>query len=295
MALIKCNNCGGHVSDKAKACPRCGAPIVLENVGNTQPAFNQQQNTEVQPGPVATPQPNHVATQQPAGYYEEPKRKSNAGLIVAAVLGLLALLGASGWLLYDNHQKRVEQERQMAILTEKARQDSIAAAELREQARQDSIERVLQQELIEKSRQSYINILKDYLERFGVDEYGWFGYFLYDITRDGEPELWVKAGTCEADFMLYVYTLKDGVATKIFEEGSSHSGFCRGNNYIIRHWAHMGYAAMYKLTYDGSKIKSRCIYEEDNIESSYDYKEPSEPAIHLNRFDDYSPVNEAFK
>ena len=24
-------------------------------------------------------------------------------------------------------------------------------------------------------------------------------YFYYDITQDGEPELWVKAGTCETD------------------------------------------------------------------------------------------------
>jgi uncharacterized membrane protein YvbJ len=27
MALIKCSECGGHVSDKAASCPHCGAPI----------------------------------------------------------------------------------------------------------------------------------------------------------------------------------------------------------------------------------------------------------------------------
>lgn len=27
MALIKCNECGNEVSDKAMSCPKCGAPI----------------------------------------------------------------------------------------------------------------------------------------------------------------------------------------------------------------------------------------------------------------------------
>jgi cytochrome c biogenesis protein CcdA len=27
MALIKCPECGGEVSDKARACPHCGAPL----------------------------------------------------------------------------------------------------------------------------------------------------------------------------------------------------------------------------------------------------------------------------
>lgn len=27
MAMVKCPECGGRVSDKAKACPNCGAPI----------------------------------------------------------------------------------------------------------------------------------------------------------------------------------------------------------------------------------------------------------------------------
>ncbi len=30
MALIKCNECGKEISDKASACPNCGCPIELE-------------------------------------------------------------------------------------------------------------------------------------------------------------------------------------------------------------------------------------------------------------------------
>ena len=31
MALIKCSECGKEVSDKASACPNCGAPVEIEN------------------------------------------------------------------------------------------------------------------------------------------------------------------------------------------------------------------------------------------------------------------------
>ncbi len=32
MALLKCKECGGTVSDKAAACPHCGAPVEIEDV-----------------------------------------------------------------------------------------------------------------------------------------------------------------------------------------------------------------------------------------------------------------------
>ncbi|TNJ35901.1 zinc-ribbon domain and TM2 domain-containing protein [Prosthecochloris vibrioformis] len=35
MAIIKCSECGKDVSDKAKSCPNCGAPI-NENTANSK-------------------------------------------------------------------------------------------------------------------------------------------------------------------------------------------------------------------------------------------------------------------
>lgn len=32
MALVKCADCGNQISDRAPACPTCGAPLVLANV-----------------------------------------------------------------------------------------------------------------------------------------------------------------------------------------------------------------------------------------------------------------------
>ena len=28
MALIKCHECGGQISDHARTCPKCGAPVI---------------------------------------------------------------------------------------------------------------------------------------------------------------------------------------------------------------------------------------------------------------------------
>jgi len=29
MALIRCHDCGNQVSDNARACPKCGAPVIV--------------------------------------------------------------------------------------------------------------------------------------------------------------------------------------------------------------------------------------------------------------------------
>ncbi|MBR1934482.1 MAG: WG repeat-containing protein [Muribaculaceae bacterium] len=69
MALIKCNECGHEVSDKASACPNCGCPI--ESLGAAQ--------EEV--------------------IYEEPKKKK--GWIWALIVALLCLIGGGGYYAYS--------------------------------------------------------------------------------------------------------------------------------------------------------------------------------------------------
>ncbi len=50
-------------------------------------------------------------------------------------------------------------------------------------------------------------------------------YFLYDITGDGDAELWVKCGTCEADIDLWVYTAENGNVRKILSDYGGHTDF----------------------------------------------------------------------
>ena len=73
MAIIKCENCGGNVSDKAKACPHCGKVI------NQETTFSVQTNPQ-QVGPSK------------GGVSSPPIKKSPASRIILTVLGTLLLL-----------------------------------------------------------------------------------------------------------------------------------------------------------------------------------------------------------
>ena len=125
---------------------------------------------------------------------------------------------------------------------------------------------------------AYIQVLDEHLQA-NDEKGGQCEYFLYDITGNGTPELWIKSGTCEADYMLYIYTNDNGLK-KIHEGGASHSYFFAGEDYVIQMCAHMGFSTWYKITYNGS-IR---IAEVWNEETNDDYKMPSEDYIEMMPF-----------
>jgi len=142
-----------------------------------------------------------------------------------------------------------------------------------------------------KVKEAYL----DFLSKLdAMDEDQVFGrYFLFDITGDGIPELWIESGTCEADHALSVYTYDEKLSIlDAGEEGNaSHSGFCRGDDYILQVCGHMGYQAWSKITYSNRKLKCEVVFEEDLSETGKDdYTEPSEPAVDSYPFDDTEPV-----
>lgn len=149
----------------------------------------------------------------------------------------------------------------------------------------DLMEDANNEEGIEKMKNAYKQLLKDFSK---YDEYENCYYFLYDITNNGMPELWVIAGTCEADKMLYVYTYTDRVR-KIFETGAGHSGFYQGNRYILQQIAHMGTAIWNKIYYSNGEIHEKEVYNENKPEG--DYKEPTEKFAGMNALNNYLPVN----
>lgn len=155
---------------------------------------------------------------------------------------------------------------------------------------------------------AYKTVIDDiyYSQDFEKDEegeliYGWINYFLFDITCDGIPELWVTYGESEAGHLLRVCTYDKENRYKILHEGyADHSGFYEGNGYIIKMWATMGEASWTKYTFNGKKIVETTIYEEDvnevDDEGNHfyrDYKTPTEKYIELHSFHDIEPINRA--
>lgn len=133
--------------------------------------------------------------------------------------------------------------------------------------------------------EAYIQKLKEHAK----GEYMRCEYFLFDITKDGIPELWIVSGTCEADCELTTYThdLK-----KIYQTSAMHSGFYKGNDYILKVGGHMGYSTWIKLYYDGNNIQEKKVFEEEGVE---DYTKPKEKEITITDCNDITPIRNAFK
>ncbi len=138
--------------------------------------------------------------------------------------------------------------------------------------------------------EAYVEKLESLASSVGGDGYGDCGYFLYDITGDGIPELWVKCGTCEADYMLYVYRYGVGRLELMHSTGAGHSSFYCGEDYVLQVMAHMGEAWWYKIELSGSELSEELVYEESDIESSDEYAQPVEPDAHMYNYDETWPI-----
>ena len=135
---------------------------------------------------------------------------------------------------------------------------------------------------------TYVGQLESKAVEVGADEDGYCEYFLYDITGDGIPELWVKSGTCEADFMLYVYRYDVNGLSLMHSTGAGHSSFYCGDGYVIQMVAHMGAAEWYRLTLNGSGLDEELVYEETDEYGGYTY--PDEPDADMYDYDETWPI-----
>lgn len=267
MALIQCPYCGKQISDKAQVCPKCGHYV---SYGSQTPV--------------------------------QPNSKNNSKTIIAIIAVLLVVLIAliAGGLLYYNHVKkqraqedeeRLHQEqllkqksdeeaaRQDAAQRERARQDSIAAA----QAREDSIK---------VAHNNTIDLYIAKMREFARTDEGENGeYFLYDITGNGVPELWMESTYGYGG--MYVYTYSGGNLKLIYTGSGGHASYHRGKGYVVENMAHMGYQKILKLTYHHGKMKEKVLFECE--EEMDEYREPSEPYFSSNSLSNESPVRNMFK
>lgn len=79
-------------------------------------------------------------------------------------------------------------------------------------------------------------------------------YFLYDITGDNIPELWVKLGTCEADTKLQAFTFEDGNVSKIYDGDGGHSDYFVFDNHIVCVMCNTGAGIVITYDYDGKQV-----------------------------------------
>lgn len=88
-------------------------------------------------------------------------------------------------------------------------------------------------------------------------------YSVYDLDGDGSPELFVKIGSCEADYMYSVYTMSPAGAKLIATLGGSHSYLCglSGQNACLLASGHQGYECILELKLIDGILIQEVIYE----------------------------------
>ena len=256
---------------------------------------------------VHVPQDNGVQV-QPV-YYEEEKSNSHKwqyGIIAV----LLAVLVGGDFFAYDRYskQKNALREQHLKDINDsiaKVKADSIAEIAKAEQARIDSINRVkeMRETIFREYNQTLNDISKgkvydsDWFNPNDLDEYYQVNcdYFLYDITRDGIPELWVVFGTYEMNTTLRVYSCQNGKCKHIYETSAGHSVYYEGSNYILVVWALQGSASWTKLKYINGRIIEDSVFEENNIDSSEDYTVPKEKECRMYSHRNIQPIKKALE
>ena len=94
---------------------------------------------------------------------------------------------------------------------------------------------------------------------------------LYDIDKDGSPELFLELGSAEASYHMLIYTTmgEDEVYPCALDGnfciGSGHTSVCSvpEENGALLWYGHMGYAEMHRLSLNGTELSMEQLLEED--------------------------------
>lgn len=99
------------------------------------------------------------------------------------------------------------------------------------------------------------------------------GYVLYDIDKDGVPELLVRFGDCEAAYRTQIYTFRDGEMVLAGDLSSGHTSFytCPGENAVALVWGHMGAHYVEKLCLTDGTMEQETVFEETLTEPDAEY------------------------
>ncbi len=113
----------------------------------------------------------------------------------------------------------------------------------------------------------------NYLNTCESDDYP-SRYYLYDIDKNGIPELIVEGSGGEANRAAYIFSEKDGRAVYIGKIHTGHTSFCSdpGENGILQYHAHMGSMSINRIKLVDGQLQSEVVVPAtDGFKSSLDY------------------------
>lgn len=98
-------------------------------------------------------------------------------------------------------------------------------------------------------------------------------YVLYDVDKDGTPELFVRYGKCEAAYRTKVYTYREGTVAELGEFISGHGSLYTwpGENGVAYNWSHMGGHIVEKISLVDGALVQENVFEETWTDPDMDY------------------------
>lgn len=132
----------------------------------------------------------------------------------------------------------------------------------------------------------YSQLLDRFVHDRESDDYMDECYFLYDITGDKIPELWLEVTDWSGKYfhLLYVYTISDGQLELLYKGNAGHPAhhtFYMGEDYIILDYSHMGSIARFKYEYKRGKVVEKELFNGSDTDESLQegYYELTEPMV----------------
>lgn len=187
----------------------------------------------------------------------EQKKKNNVVVLVIIIV-LVATIG--GYAVFDTQNKNKSTAEITTTMQETT--TAVKSTETTTTTQVTTTEATTNQLLEIKS--AYEGVL----DSFTANEYD--EYFLYDIDKNEVPELIIKSGTCEADYMFYYYTYDN----KLINLGSDSAGhsylgipYDSDEPKLIKSQAHQGHQVVSEITVESGRIKKTYLFEKDVMET----------------------------
>lgn len=95
-----------------------------------------------------------------------------------------------------------------------------------------------------------------------------FWFYLYDMTGDGQEELIVRTGSCEADARYIFYTYSDGNVREVGRIGATHtgiSGISDGTG-VIWHHGSQGWESADRITISNGELVRETLIEPQEVD-----------------------------
>jgi len=147
--------------------------------------------------------------------------------------------------------------------------------------------------MLSESAKNYTELVER-IRNFINDAKEWYHFYadcvLYDMDDDGVPELFIKFGTCEADYTWYVYAQENGKASLIGKTGGTRYSALHGCGAggVYKSYGRQGNYGVNKIIKQDGKLLETTVVEYHYAEDSGNYDDPSDmvdiPTINIEDF-----------